>query len=182
MGGPKAALEVGGERLVDRAVRTAARACERVIVVRGNPRLPPIPELAVPQVPDVWPDQGALGGLHAGLRASPDGALVLACDMPLMRAGFLRALLALAGDEDVLVPRTADGLQPLCAVYRPACLPPIERALRRGRRQVIGFYPDVRTRTVDLDELPDWAGRTDLFFNLNLPGDVDEALRILGES
>jgi molybdopterin-guanine dinucleotide biosynthesis protein A len=179
MGGPKATLEVAGERLVDRAVRTMAQVCERVIVVRGNPAHPPIPGLAVPQVPDVWPDQGALGGLHAGLRASPGGALVLACDMPLMEAGFLRALVTGAGEEDALVPRTRDGLQPLCALYRPTCLPAIEGALRRGRRQVIGFYPEIVARMLDVDEMEGWGGRTELFLNLNLPADVVRAGRWL---
>ena len=171
MGRPKPELHLGDRRLIDRAVDLCRSVLPRVLVIRGNH--PRIPDLTVPQIPDTWPWHGALGGIHTGLRACPDtGALVLACDMPLMEADFLAFLSSHAADGDVIVPRSRSGLQPLCAVYQPACLPAVERALRAGKRQVIALYPEVNTRELALIEHPRWAPREDLFTNLNTPSEL----------
>jgi len=170
MGGPKAELRVGGRRLIDRAVEVCRSVLHRVVVVRGDQ--PPIADLQVPQLPDAWPGHGALGGIHTGLRASTDGALVLACDMPLMEPDLLALLRDRAADGDVVVPRSRSGLQPLCAVYRSTCLPHVERALRAGERQIIGLYSCVDTREIDLREHPRWSDAERLFTNLNTPADL----------
>jgi len=180
MGRPKTELEVGGQRLIDRAVALCREVLPRVIVIRGSQ--PPIPGLDVPQLPDAWPGLGALGGIHTGLKASPEaGALVMACDMPLMEARFLAFLTSHAGDGDVVVPRSRSGLQPLCAIYRSACLPEVERALRAGQRQVIALYPRVRTHVIELADHPRWADGESLFTNLNTPEELDSVRAQLGE-
>ena len=174
MGGPKATLEMGGRRLIDRAVALCSAVFERVVVIRGDPRRGSLPGLTVPQIPDAWPGHGALGGIHAGLKACPAaGAVVLACDMPLMQEAFLRLLADRHGDEDVLVPRSPSGLQPLCAVYALACLPAIEACLTRGQRQVIAVYPQVHARELVMGDEPGWRGREDIFTNVNTPRDMD---------
>jgi molybdopterin-guanine dinucleotide biosynthesis protein A len=175
MGGPKPTLEVGGARLIDRAVEVCQEVFERVVVVRGDPRRPPIPGLSVPQLPDAWPGYGALGGIHAALRAcSAEGVLVMASDMPSMEASFLRELVAHDDGADVLVPRSRSGLQPLAAVYRRSCLPVVEAALRADVRQIIAFYPDVRVREYGVDD------REGLFTNLNTPEDLRRARGLEG--
>lgn len=170
MGGPKPTIEVGGKRLIDRAVEVCQEVFERVVVVRGDPRRAPIPALAVPQIPDVWPGYGALGGIHAALRAcSVDGVLVLASDMPSMEASFLQELVTRDDGSDVLVPRSRSGLQPLAAVYRRSCLPVVEASLREDVRQIIAFYPRVRVLEVPVED------REELFTNVNTPEDLQRA-------
>lgn len=172
MGGPKPTLEVGGRRLIDRAAEVCQEVFERVVVVRGDPRRPPIPALGVPQIPDTWPGYGALGGLHAALRAcSVEGVLVLASDMPSMEANFLRELVNQDDGADVVVPRSRSGLQPLAAVYRRSCLPVIEASLRENVRQIIAFYPGVHVLEYVVDD------RESLFTNVNTPEDLERARR-----
>ena len=173
MGRDKTVLRVAGERLVDRAVRTA-RACFReVLVVGGDATRSPIPDLSVPQIGDLRPGNGALGGIHTGLLAmDAEVAVVLACDMPLLDPAFLALLAGYLGDDEVLVPRGPSGLQPLCGAYRRSCVPAIERCLDRGERRVFAFYPDVRTREVDLAALEGWGDREDIFSNVNTPADL----------
>ncbi len=175
MGGPKPTLEVGGRRLIDRAVEVCQEVFERVVVVRGDPRRPPIPGLGVPQLPDAWPGYGALGGVHAALRAcNVDGVLILASDMPSMEAGFLRELVDQDDGADVLVPRSRSGLQPLAAVYRRSCLPVVEASLREDIRQIIAFYPKVRVLEYGVDD------REELFTNVNTPEDLRRARGLEG--
>jgi len=173
MGRDKATLELAGERLVDRAVRTVGEAFEEVVVVRGHPDRPEIPGLGVRQVTDSIPGQGALGGIHAGLAAiGAPAALVIACDMPLLETDFLVWIGEQLADHQVAVPRGPDGLQPLCAAYHRSCLPVVEDFLARGQRQVYAFYPRVRTRELRLRTGGPWHGRFELFTNVNTPDEL----------
>ncbi len=173
MGQDKAVQVVAGRRLVDRALDLVRPCCDEQVIVRGDPARPPIPGLDAHQIADEIPGQGALGGIHAGLRAiEAPAAVVIACDMPLLESDFLIWLVRQLGDHDVVVPRSASGLQPLCAVYRPSCLPAIESALARGRRQVFAFYPDVRTREIDMATADRFRDREELFTNVNTPADL----------
>ena len=67
--------------------------------------------------------------------------------------------------------------QTLQAMYRPSCLPAIDRALAAGKRQVISFFADVRVTPVD----EAWIRRIDpemlTFLGVNTP----EALRVARE-
>ena len=96
-GAPKALVEVGGERLVDRAVRvTRTGGCDEVVVVAGA-----VP-LAVPGARVVghpgWAS-GIGGSLSAGLRAvaGHDAACVLLVDQPGVTAACVARVLQAAG-------------------------------------------------------------------------------------
>src|SRR5437762_5673564 len=80
MGGrPKALLELGGRRIVERVVAAVAPAVDGLLVVTNTPELYAF--LGLPMVGDVYPDHGSLGGIYSGLRAAPgDAAFTVACD------------------------------------------------------------------------------------------------------
>ena len=81
-------------------------------------------------------------------------------------------------DYDVLVPlipgesrQGRDGFvyQTLHAIYSKQCLQPIERRIAQGKRQVVGFFEDVRVRTLDIAEIARWDPNLQSFFNANNP-------------
>ncbi len=133
MGVDKARAESGGRALVLRVADEAAAVCGSVSLV-GDPLL--YGELGLPVIADRFPGQGPLGGMEAALAATrSDSNLIVACDMPAIRPGFLAELFA--EDGDCVVPRHDDGrLEPLCAVYRRRCHPVIQAALEAGIRKV----------------------------------------------
>lgn len=142
-----------------------------------------------PVVPDDFPGTAALGGIATALRhARHDHCLVVACDMPLLWPPLLRWLAAEPRDFDVLVPRlpgeSRQGggtvFQTLHAIYGRACLRPIEAQLAGGDRQVIGFFPRVRTRAVDEREIRRHDPDLRSFFNANTPDAAAQAAALLG--
>ena len=98
MGGPKALLEVGGETLLQRAVRIAADAgCAPVLAVVGEGVS--VPPGAQP-ICNPAPAEGMASSIRAGIAALPaeaQQALLMVVDQPAVEADLLRALLALAG-------------------------------------------------------------------------------------
>ena len=130
-------------------------------------------------VPDLHPGNGALGGIQTAVtQAIHERCLVVACDMPFLNPALLRRMTIEPGDYDVLVPlipgesrQGRDGFvyQTLHAIYSKQCLQPIERRIAQGKRQVVGFFEDVRVRTLDIAEIARWDPNLQSFFNANNP-------------
>jgi len=187
MGRDKALLPLhgGGPPLLKIVIEHLKRVASDVfIVATGRPEYE---SFGVPVVPDDVVGGGALAGIHAALRnASQQHSLIVACDMPFLNLALLERLAREPRDYDVLVPLTpgeskqrSDGLiyQTLHAIYSKTCLDSIERQLQSGRRQVIGFFPDVKVRTIRVGKNTHHDLDLMSFFNANNP----EALALAAE-
>jgi molybdenum cofactor guanylyltransferase len=164
--------------------RLSAAADETIVVADDRPRYA---ALGARVVPDLSRHVGALGGIQAAIAWSAhEYCLVVACDMPFLSLPLLRRMAAEPRDYDVLVPlipgesrQRNDGLvyQTLHAIYSKRCLPFIETRIAEGRKQVVGFFDDVRVRTLDVAEISRWDPHLRSFFNANTP----EALLIAAQ-
>jgi molybdopterin-guanine dinucleotide biosynthesis protein A len=94
-------------------------------------------------------------------------------------AALLEALVAGAasGGFDAFLPESGGrrGLEPLCAVYGPACRAAIERRLDAGDLKAISFHADVRVGILSLDRVRQFGDPDELFFNVNTPEDLEQA-------
>jgi len=175
MGRDKAFLELEGRPLIGIVIERMARVCAEVLLVAGAPR--PYAALGVPVVEDRFRGVGVLGGLHAGLEAAAhDLVLAVACDMPFLRPGLLRAFVAWAEGFDAAVLRRGEQVEPLHAAYRRTCLPAVEAAICAGQRRVVSFFPQVRVRYVTPDDIAPLDPALRSFRNANTPGEW-EAIR-----
>jgi molybdopterin-guanine dinucleotide biosynthesis protein A len=122
MGRDKAALPVAGVAAATRIARLLEALCDEVLLVGGTaPPDAPGRAVADPEGP-----RCALRGLVGALEAGRgERVLVVATDLPLVTAAFLRGLADLPPAEAV-VPRPGPLPQPLCAVYLRA--PTLARA------------------------------------------------------
>ncbi len=183
-GAPKALALVGGARVVDRVVVAARGALGEAVLVANRPEL--YADLGLRVRPDAVPGAGALGGVHAALRWAADeerpGALCVACDLPFLRAGLLRALVdrAADGSADAVVPESTGrrGIEPLCAFYSVRCLPAAERMLESGELRLTELLERVRTARVPLAEVRRWGAPDVMFLNVNTPADHARAEEI----
>lgn len=181
-GAPKALATVAGERIADRAIRAVREAAGRAVLVAND--APTFGVLGLPMRPDARPGAGALGGIHTAVvwaqEESCAGALVVACDMPFLSTGLLAELGRFASPEDEAVVPASDskrGLEPLCAYYGVGCRPAIERALDRGDRAIISFFPEVRVRTLPAETVARFGDPARLFYNVNTREDRELAER-----
>jgi molybdopterin-guanine dinucleotide biosynthesis protein A len=178
-GGPKALMDVGGARIVDRVVRALREVSDDLLLVTNTPDL--YESLGLPMVPDVFPDSGSLGGIYSGLAAAPgEAALTVACDMPFLSPEVMRLVTARAGEADVVAPLVGGQWETLHACYGKACLGPIEQRLRAGRFKITGFFPDVRVLAVAEDEVARWGRPEVVFMNVNTPDDLARARALAG--
>ena len=178
-GAPKALMELGGLRIVERVVAAIAPVVDDVLVVTNTPDLYAF--LGLPMVTDVFPDHGSLGGIYSGLKAaSGDAAFTVACDMPFLAPEVVRLVVARAGEADVVIPRTGDQLETLHASYAKPCLPHIEERLRSGQLKIVGFFDAVRVLEIPEAAVRSLADPSIVFMNVNTPDELQRA-RELGD-
>jgi molybdopterin-guanine dinucleotide biosynthesis protein A len=175
MGGePKALLELGGRRIIERVVDVVGAVCDEVLLVTNTPDLYRF--LGLPMVPDVFPDHGSLGGIYSGLTAAPgDVAFTVACDMPFLLPEVARLVTAQAAEADVVLPRVGDQYETLHACYAKSCLGPMEARLRAGQLKIVGFFDEVRVRAIPEREVARFRDPALVFMNVNTPEDLRRA-------
>lgn len=182
-GRDKATATLGGQPMALRVGRTLEARVGRVGVVgRGS-----IPDEALPWPvrPDVRPGLGPAGGILTALDWAREvrarGAVVLACDLPLVPASLVGLLVGRLGPRRPVAPAGPGplGSEPLCAAYPASALEAVERALAQGpipaHEVLAGLDPDV----VPLEEVesvcdPQWA-----FLNVNREEDMERARTLL---
>ena len=175
MGGePKALIQLGGRRIIERAIAVVREIVDDVLVVTNTPELYRF--LDLPMVSDAFPDHGSLGGIYSGLAAAGgDAAFTVACDMPFLKAEVARLVVERAGEADVVIPRAGDQLQTLHAVYGKACLPHMEARLRAGRLKIVGFFDAVSVLEIAEAEVARHADPSVVFMNVNTPEELERA-------
>lgn len=179
-GRDKGALLIEGHTIRERQMIELSSITSDVLIVGSpidsGPRTGGIP---VRVVADRVPDCGPLGGLHTALlEARCDLTIVVAGDMPYISAPLLRHLLALVGDADAVVPRTARGYHPLCAVYTRACVETIAQQLAEGRLKMTDLLTRLRVRTVVAEDLRVVGDADHLLANVNSPEAYRELLTL----
>ena len=176
MGVDKAFLPFQGRPLVEHAISLMQRACSPVTIVGDPAKF----SSYGPVVADIFAGCGPLAGIHAGLNSSSaELNLFMAVDMPFVSAELLLFLLRIAEQTDgqVVVPHTARGLQPLCAVYRRSFATVAERLLSTGKYKIDAAFAGLPIRVVEEAELRVAGFSEQNFFNLNTPADVQQAER-----
>jgi molybdopterin-guanine dinucleotide biosynthesis protein A len=176
-GRPKGLLDVGGRRILDRVVDAiaAVTGAAPLLVANAPDAASWRPDLVT--IPDARPGCGSLGGIYTAVAAGAGPVLSVAWDMPFVTEGLLGALAEGATEWDAFLPESDGrrGVEPLCAVYGPACRAAIERRLHAGDLRAIAFHDDVRVGILSLEQVRRYGDPAELFFNVNTPDDLKRA-------
>lgn len=145
MGRDKARLPIGSHSLVEDIAGKVAASAGNVTLVASPERYV---DLELECLRDLRPGFGPVSGIETAL-ASGRGEvnLILGCDMPNVQIGWLRELMARAEHTEALctVARDAGGhTNPLCAVYKSACLPAVTRAIDERRLKLMDLIQELR--------------------------------------
>lgn len=169
MGTDKSQLLIERQTFADRIAETLSSVADSVSLVGGHG-----------SVADVYPQWGALGGIHAALAAcKQEWAIVVACDLPFVTAELFAFLARLRLDHETVVPIQQDGRpQPLAALYRvDPCLQRATELIEAGRRRPLDLLDAVNTCWVEFDQLRNLDQAERFFVNINTPSDYMEAIR-----
>ena len=172
MGRDKAHLELGGVPSATRISRLLADLFEDVLIVGGDPPA----SARGRRVADTEGPQCALRGIVAALAAAThERVVVVATDLPLVTPDLLLALVAWP-DADAVVPRSASGPHPLCALYRREPVLAVAHArLEDGQLALRGLLDAVGSVYLDESDLEKVDPDGNALLNVNTPEDLARA-------
>jgi molybdopterin-guanine dinucleotide biosynthesis protein A len=171
MGKNKAFIQIEGTPIISRIYDLFKELFQEVIIVTNQRECFKNFDSKVCQ--DLIPHKGALGGLYTGIFCSSfQYSFCVACDMPFIKRPLVQYLINTIQDNDVVVPQTKDGIQPLHAIYSKNCLDPIKRIIQEGKYRIIDLYKMVRVRVVEENEFLFLDPHRDSFINVNTPEEL----------
>ncbi len=172
MGRNKALLRINGVPLIQILALELETLADKIFISANDPAT--FAFLGLRVIADLYRGQGPLAGLHAAMiQSDRPMMLLLACDLPRVRAPLLRTLVGEMSDFDAVIPKTSDSrVHPLCAVYRRTCLATIERNLAAGKNKMTDIFEDGVLR---VKYVASQAGgfRDEELWNLNYPEDLE---------
>jgi molybdopterin-guanine dinucleotide biosynthesis protein A len=183
----KAFFRVNGTMVFDSVYGLFKELFGEIILVTNDPI--PFLKWDLQIVTDMFPIKSPLIGIHAGLfYSSLHHAFVAACDTPFLKSELVEAIVdEIDNVSDVVIPETADGLQPLCAVYTKAFLSalkphlakqaarPKDRELIQKELKIQYLFKKVRVKKLSEKLLREKDPDLISFFNVNTPDDLARA-------
>lgn len=176
IGGSKPLRMLGGETLLDRAIRQAESWSDSVAVAVRNENQ--IGGAGLQVVQDDPAIAGPLAGLIAALRFGRNedagAVLTIPTDMPFLPDDLaLRFAREMRGRCAALA-SSGGHLHPVCGLWLTSGLDSVPDYLASGRRSLRGFAESIGFAAVEWPSDP-----VDPFFNINSPEDLVEAERLL---
>ncbi|MFT7642966.1 MAG: molybdopterin-guanine dinucleotide biosynthesis protein A [Pirellulaceae bacterium] len=183
MGLAKSDLPFGAETLLQRVVRLLSQVVSPIVVVAAEGQnLPALPSDVI-VARDQVAQRGPLAGLQAGmtaLRPHATACYATSCDVPFLQAEFVRALIEMLADHDIVVPQDGRFHHPLAAVYRLKLVDSIERLIAADRLRPVFLFDEANTLRVDVETLRQFDAELATLENLNHPEDYRRAMEKMG--
>jgi len=171
MGENKAFIPIEGVPIIQRIHDLFKELFEEVIIVTNQKDL--FSNFDSKIYSDLIPNKGALGGLYTGLFFSSfQYSFCVACDMPFIKKPLVKYLIENTEGQDVVVPRTRDGLQPLHAIYSKGCVDSLKTMIENGKEKIIDLYRLVRVKIVEERDFLHLDPRRESFINVNTPEEL----------
>jgi molybdopterin-guanine dinucleotide biosynthesis protein A len=173
MGRDKALIQVNGQTLLARQIELAQQAGASEIFISGRPDTD-YSALGCRVLKDEFPDAGPLAGIERALAtATRQLLLVLAVDLPGMKANLLRKLLAECSGNCGAIPCNGSEIEPLAAFY-PKTAHSLSLQLLAQNVFVVKRFTEacVKSRLAKFIDLP--TEDAEYFVNWNTPDDLSE--------
>lgn len=185
MGRPKAWLPFGGEVLLQRTVRILHEVVDPIVVVAAPDQdVPPLP----PSVTIIRDDREFLGPLNglvtalAAVQDRADAAYLSSCDVPFLRAAFVRRLIERLGDAEICMPEVGGFRHPLAAIYRTTLLDAARSLVEDGRLRPIFLSESRSVNTLHREDFADVDPECESLRNVNTPEEYKAALSDAGHA
>jgi len=178
----KAFISVGGRRILDRLLDVFSVLFDEIILVTNHPESFLQWDLTI--VTDIFDLRSSLTGIHTGLFYSNNPyAFFSACDTPFLKKELVEVLVKQIEQKiDIIMPETANGFEPLCAIYSKRCLKPAEDHLKANKVKIQWAFRSNRIKNIPENQLRTVDPELGSFLNINTPEDLARAEEMVAHS
>jgi molybdopterin-guanine dinucleotide biosynthesis protein A len=177
----KAFSTIGGRPIIDRLLGVFSELFDEIILVTNDPQQ--FLEWDLTIVTDIFDLRSSLTGIHTGLfYAKHPNAFFSACDTPFLQKELVKILVEQIEEKiDIIMPETAAGFEPLCAIYSKRCLKPAEDHLKANKLKIQWAFRSNRIKNIPEKLLRSVDPELRSFFNINTPEDLAKAEAMVAE-
>lgn len=173
MGADKGLLLLKDKPIIQFVIEQLLPVVKNIVIVSNNPLYK---KFGLELIPDLVPDIGPAGGIHAALQHSRSTQnFIISCDMPFIHSNAIQYMISCAEGVQITLPVYKEKVQPLFGVYSTDCLAKWEQFVAQGmiKLQTIVEQFDLRKMNVDDNDL-----FNDLVFtNINDRNDFENAVK-----
>ncbi len=170
MGQDKATTKIGEKPLIRLVYERAKETFDDVIIISRLHNT--IESIDAPVLGDIVPFGNSMTGIVSALLYSETPyTFVVACDMPFLSTEAFKYMVNEATGQDVIIPKTNLGFEPLHAIYNRSCIAHFLRLIGQERFKVTGILPLVSVK--ELKEQPCFfKNGSSVFTNINAMKDL----------
>ena len=177
----KAVINIGGRRVLDRLYAVFCELFDEIILVTNHPEQFLEWDLII--ATDLFSARSSLTGIHTGLFYMQNPfAFISACDTPFLNKELVETLLQHIDQRyDIVMPETAAGMEPLCAIYSKNCLKTAEQHIKQNKFKIQRALANHRLKKIPEKILRSKDPDLRSFFNINTPADLELAEELAAE-
>lgn len=177
MGRDKGWIELNNKPLINYAIEALKPYCDQILISSNSKEYK---SLGYHVYEDKIKNCGPLGGIYSSLlHSSTQRNMVLSCDMPLVSTELIKYVLDKCIEGKLSLPiHGANFMEPLCAVYPLEAIQHLEKFIKEGKLKLIDLVNSIPTEQIMIDP-SNYFYHPDLFLNINRPGDLERASRLL---
>ena len=169
----KAFLKIDGEYIIERILNIFKDIFDEIVIVTNTPEF--YISYDVTLVGDIIENKGPMSGLYSGLINSKSNYnFVTASDMPFLNRQLITFMMGLAGNNDMVIPKIKDFIEPLHAIYSKSCIPFIDGYLKDGNSGLRELLGVCKVRYVVEEEIMSIDTGMKSFTNINTPEEYDK--------
>lgn len=170
MGIDKATLIFRSRMLISHVYEVARKVFDEILVVTNNHKL--FPGIKARVVRDIVDFRTPIAGIVTSLlKSNSYYTFIVACDMPFVTERSFKILIENHRGEDIVIPKTEKGYEPLHAIYSRRCVPFFLRFLQMGCYKIQFIFPYVEVKFVE-DGPHFLNGDLGVFTNINTKEDL----------
>ncbi|MCL0032720.1 molybdenum cofactor guanylyltransferase [Peptococcaceae bacterium] len=181
MGTDKAFLEIKHCCMIDRVLSELRKITDDILIITNNLEKYNYRDVYICK--DIYQDVGPIAGIHSALvHSQKQAVLIVACDMPFIKASLAKYLVDNLKDYDAVVPVINSFFEPLFAVYKTSCIPYIEQYIEHGKRKISGFFSLINLKCIDERHISSIVDPNIAFYNVNTPKELKLAKAIANKN
>jgi len=173
MGQDKALLRFRYQPLIEHALKPINACFHRYTISVHQHK----PSLTGRQVCDAMQGHGPMVGITSAMqRVDTRWVFVMACDMPFASTALIQAMAQQRRQQQVIVPRVNNIMQPLFAFYEKSCLPTLQAHLDAKQYSIKKMIATLNTTMINESLCRQYDPKLLSFFDLDTPDDVAQGL------
>ncbi len=169
----KSFLHYEGKTFIEIALEKM-QSFDEIVIVANEPELYETYNMKndIKIIKDQVENLGPLCGIYSGMAcAKNEVCVVIPVDSPFINSALLKEMVEIIKDNDAVIPKIGEYVEPLCGVYKKTAMKQMKKALDKKEMKVNALYKKLKVNYVKEEQLKAYGDTNKMFQNINTMSD-----------